>query len=247
MGGDVVVRAWERNEVRILATSDDGRLSLDASSLRVGLVAEHPSDVRYEVTMPRTARLSVAGTNVEVDVSGVRGGVEVENANGDVTLADVGGIVRVELMTGELRVTKGDGDFRLELASGDVTLADVAGRIGVETVSGDIEVRGARATEVRLETTSGSLTYEGTVVPDGTYELSTHSGDVVLRLPEGSSARLAAETYNGEFRSDFPVVMQPGGSARQRRVELQLGGAQGPLIRIESFSGDIHLERAPAR
>lgn len=251
IGGDVVVRAWDRAEVKILATAEDGRIALDASALRVSLDVSHPGhDVRYEVTMPRTARLSVSGADAEVDVSGVRGGLDLENASGDATLADVGGIVRVELMSGELRVSRADGDFRLELASGDIALDDVAGRVVAETVSGDIDVRGGRARELRLETTSGSLSYEGTIAADGQYELVTHSGDVTLRLPDGASARLAAETYNGEFQSDFPVVMQPtGGSTgnRQRRFTLQLGQAGGPLIRLESFSGDIHLVRATAR
>lgn len=255
IGGDVVVRAWERNEVKILATAEDGRIALDASPLRVSLDVTHPGhDVRYEVTVPRTARLAVSAADAEIDVSGVRGGTDLQNASGDATLADVGGIVRVELMSGELHVSRADGDFRLELASGDIALDDVAGRVVAETVSGDIDVRGGRARELRLETTSGSLSYEGTIAADGQYELVTHSGDVTLRLPEGSSARLAAETYNGEFESDFPVVMQPTGGTtgnrpgtRQRRYTLQLGEGGGPLIRLESFSGDIHLVRALAR
>lgn len=246
--GDVIVHAWDRPEVRVVASSEDGRITIDATGQRVEVGTSRPGEARYEVTMPRTARLSVSGTSAEIRVDGVHGGVELENANGNVTLADVGGTVRAELMTGELRLTKGDGDFRFELASGDVELHDVAGRVSVESVSGDIEVRGARARELRLETTSGSVTYEGTVAPDGTYELTSHSGDVVLRLPEGTAARLSAETYSGEFESDFPVVMQPAsGKVRQRRLELQVGGGQGPLIRIESFSGDIHLQRASAR
>jgi hypothetical protein len=122
----------------------------------------------------------------------------------------------------------------------------VAGRIQVETVSGDITVRRARARELRLETTSGSVSYEGSVQGDGQYEMSTHSGDVRLRLPEGTRARLEAETYNGEFTSDFAVTMQPGAgsSIRQRKYQLLVGDGQGPLIRVGSFNGDIHLGRA---
>jgi DUF4097 and DUF4098 domain-containing protein YvlB len=246
-GGDVIVRTWDRAEVRVSAQLDNGHLSLDASASRVLLGdAEHSdADARFEVTMPRTARLEVAGINAEVVVDGVRGGVQVENATGDVQLTDVGGLVRAELMTGELHVTRGEGDFRLSLASGDVMLQDVTGRVEVENVSGDITVRGGRARELRLETTSGDVTYEGTVQAEGTYELSTHSGDVQLRLPEGTRARLEAETYNGEFVSDFPVTMQPGApkGGRQRRYELLVGDGGGPLIRVESFTGDIHLGR----
>ena len=250
-GGEVIVRAWDRPEVRVSATLEGGRIGFQASSARVSLNDEHGAgDAHFELTVPRGARLTVEGTNAELDVSGVHGGVEIDNANGDVRLADVGGVVRADLMTGELRVEGGDGDFRLDLASGDVVMDDVAGRIQVESVSGDITVRRARAREVRLETTSGSLTYDGTVQGDGQYELSTHSGDVRLRLPDGTRARLEADTYNGEFSSDFPVTMQPGAatSVKQRKYQLLVGDGNGPLIRVGSFSGDIHLARsAPVR
>ena len=250
-GGDVIVRAWDRAEVRVSAQVESGRIAFDAGSMRVRVGDAHHSDgdARFEVTMPRTARVEVSGTNAEVSVDGVRGGVTVDNANGDVRLADVGGIVRAELMTGELHVERGEGDFRLEMASGDMTLVDVGGRIEAEGISGNIIVRNARARELRLETTSGNVTYEGTVQAEGRYELSTHSGDVRLRLPDGVRARLEAETYSGEFTSDFPVTMQPGApkGTRQRRYELLVGDGGGPLIRAESFSGDIHLARATGR
>jgi hypothetical protein len=247
-GGDVIVRAWDRSEVKVVAELERGRLDFEASRMRVSVGDVHGAggDSRFEIMVPRTARVTIEGTNAEVEVTGVRGGVEVDNANGDVRMSDVGGLVRAELMTGELHIAGGDGEFRCELASGDVVLENVTGRIQLETVSGDITVRQARARELRLETTSGSLTYEGSVQADGQYEMSTHSGDVRLRLPEGTRARLEADTYNGEFTSDFAVTMQPGASSsmRQRRYELLVGDGNGPLIRVGSFSGDIHLARA---
>lgn len=245
-GGEVIVRAWDRAQVRVVAELDNGRIDFDASSARVSVGDAHGSgDAHFELSVPRGARVTIDGTNAEVDVTGVHGGVEIDNANGDVHMADVGGVVRTDLMTGELRVEGGDGDFRIGLASGDVVMQDIAGRLAVESVSGDITVRRSRAKEMRLETTSGSVTYEGTVQADGQYELSTHSGDVRLRLPEGTRARLEADTYNGEFTSDFPVTMQPGSSTsvRQRKYQLLVGDGNGPLIRVGSFSGDIHLAR----
>lgn len=245
--GRITVRAWDRAEVRVVAQVEGGSLGFEAGAMRVLLGDQGGAgDGRYEVTMPRGARLSVAAVNTDVEADGVQGGLEVESATGDVRLTNVGGPVRAELMAGSLRIARGDGDFRIALAAGDVILDDVAGRLEAETVSGDITARGARLRELRLETTSGSLTYEGTVVPDGRYELVTHSGDVRLRLPDGTRARLDAETYNGEFSSDFPVTMQPGAprGTRRRRYELHVGDGTGPLIRVGSFNGDIHLGRA---
>lgn len=252
--GSVVVGAWERPEVRVRATVDEGgHLAFSATPSRVALDTEHGrrAEARYEITVPRDARLSISGTSVEIDVRGARGGIDVENMSGDITLADVGGTVAVSNMSGSLTVRSAQGDLHAEVQSGDVRLGDVEGRIEVDGVSGNIEILGSRASELRVETTSGNVTYDGSVSGDGRYLIATHSGNVMLHFPSGTNARLDIESYNGEFESDFPVTMQPSGlrGGQQRRFDLLVGTGTttGPTVRVTSYSGDIHLGRALSR
>lgn len=258
--GTVVVGAWERPEVRIRATvEDEGNLDFSATPSRVVLdmAGSHGhAEARYEVTLPRDARLSISGTSVEVEVRGAKGGIDIENSNGDVVLADVGGAVTVSNMSGSLSIAGADGDVRAQVQSGDIRLGDVEGRIEVDGVSGNIEILGSRARELRVETTSGNVTYDGTVSGDGRYLIATHSGNVNLHLPAGTRARLDVESYNGEFESDFPVAMLTSGlRSGQQRFDLLVGAdagagagaGTGPTFRVTSYSGDIHLGRALSR
>jgi hypothetical protein len=262
--GVVVVGAWERSEVRIRATvEENGNLDFSATPSRVVLDMARTrghAEARYEVTLPRDARLSISGTSVEVEVRGAKGGIDIENTSGDVTLADVGGTVTVTNMSGSLSIAGAGGDVRVQVQSGDIRLGDVEGRIEVDGVSGNIEIVGSRARELRVETTSGNVTYDGTVSGDGRYLIATHSGNVYLHLPTGTRARLDVESYNGEFESDFPVAMLTSGlRSGQQRFDLLVGAdagagtgagtsaGTGPTFRVTSYSGDIHLGRALSR
>ena len=250
--GTIIVTAWERREVRVRATIDQGgQLGFTATPSRVSLDTDHPRgrmEARYEVTVPRDARLTVSGTSVEIDVRGVRGEVTVENVSGDVQLADVGGTITVSNMSGSLSLSGAEGDVRAEVQSGDIRLENVVGRVEVDGVSGNIEIVGSRARELRVETTSGNVTYDGSLAADGRYLIATHSGNVMLYFPTGTQARLDIESYNGEFVSDFPVTMQPSGlRGQQRRFDMLVGDGSGPTVRAPSDSGDIRLGHARAR
>jgi hypothetical protein len=67
------------------------------------------------------------------------------------------------------------------------------------------------------------------------------SGDLVLRLPAKQQAEFEVQTYSGDIRSDFGesvrVSRGPGSVLKYKE------GNNGALIRLESFSGDIHIRR----
>ena len=62
--GEIKVTSWERNEVRIVATSEDGDLRFEASSSRVSLSLDDDNgdggDTQYEITVPKGANPCVS-------------------------------------------------------------------------------------------------------------------------------------------------------------------------------------------
>ena len=66
-------------------------------------------------------------------------------------------------------------------------------------------------------------------------------GDVRLRVPADTSARLRVESFSGTIKSDFGTVKReefgPGSSLEER-----LGDGDGELS-LESFSGDVTVQR----
>jgi DUF4097 and DUF4098 domain-containing protein YvlB len=112
-----------------------------------------------------------------------------------------------------------------------------------------MKLRQIEASEVRIGTTSGDITYEGTVDPKGTYDLSTHSGDVKFAIPPNMGATLSLQSYSGDVESAFPMTLQPGQIRRQqrgRKMDFTVAGG-GARVTITTFSGDITIERGFTR
>src|SRR5262249_55103995 len=128
--------------------------------------------------------------------------------------------------------------------SGEVHLTDVRGNIDVGGVSGDIGLRSVAAKVVRAKTTSGTVLYDGTIDPAGRYELTSHSGDVKLRVPRDASAQLTVSTWNGTIDSDFPITLKPGNHnisvTRSKQYVFAIGGG-GARIDAVTFSGDVTI------
>jgi DUF4097 and DUF4098 domain-containing protein YvlB len=251
--GEIVVTGWDRDAVRVHATSEDGAIRFSASSGRVTVEPDgfrRSSDYHIEITVPLGTRVSARALSGDVAVRGTRGEVEVSAQNGDVRLEEVGGRVEVSTLSGDVDLARVVGDVELKSVSGDVTVATVKGDIQIETVSGEIDIDEATARFVRAHTTSGDVRYVGTIDPQGRYELSTHSGDVRLTVPPDVGAQISISTWSGTVESEFPLTLRPGehgiGSSSAKRFTFEVGNGSS-RVTLASFSGDITINSASGR
>jgi DUF4097 and DUF4098 domain-containing protein YvlB len=233
VSGDVIVTAWARDEARIHARSERGTLEFSASPSRVSLDVRSNrgrlGETRYEVTVPVGTRVLTHSVSADQSVRGTKGDVES--------------------VSGDLRAARISGGASGSTVSGGIELADVTGDVRIESTSGDISLSGVQAKVVRAETISGGIGFDGAIDRAGRYEFSAHSGDVTLGLPADVGASVSLETFSGEIESDFPLVIQPSGDERrrrQRRMDVTLGGG-GARITVDTFSGNIDLERGTRR
>ena len=232
--GDVIVRGWERNEVRARAEGE-GTLRLLTPNVRPA------PRVEVLVADERGADLNSGhcGSNETVELTVPRGAtVEVESRTGHVEVSDVTE-ARVKVLSGDVEVRRVSRAVQVSCLSGDVSVSDSAGSVRVNTVSGDVEARNLRTTsagddfeaksvsgDVTIEgvahgnvtgsATSGSLLYTGRLARGGSYDFRTISGDVTLELPADASFNLHAKVVvSGEIVTDFPVrVAGAASSAR---------------------------------
>jgi hypothetical protein len=247
VSGEIIVTSWDRNEVRVSASSERGILRFDTSPSRVTLGVRSDrgemGDTHYEVSMPRSARL--VAKNVSGDVR-TRGGSDVEarSVSGNVEVVDVTGRATVESVSGDVSVQRVGAGVKASTVSGELTLSNITGDLDASTVSGDIELDGVKSSFVRTSTTSGDLNFRGTLDPQGRYEFESHSGDIELTIP-GGGATIDVRTFSGEVESDFPMTLQPGsrGGERGKPMQFTIGGG-GARISARSFSGDITIERS---
>ncbi|HEY0969614.1 MAG TPA: DUF4097 family beta strand repeat-containing protein [Gemmatimonadales bacterium] len=252
VAGDVIVTTWERPEVRVRAWAEHGqvrsRFSPDRVELRVegerdGDRNRRIGDSGFEITVPRGTRVKLASVSGNVRVEGTGSEVEASAVSGDVTVRGVGGLASVHSVSGDVSVSRVDGDLTARSVSGDVQVSDVSGDVRAGTVSGEIELEGLRSRVVTVKSTSGDIDFAGVLAPDGRYELRSHSGNITVSVPSDAAANVSFSTFSGSFESDFPVTI--GGSERRRSgrdMEFTLGGG-GARLTVQTFSGDVMLER----
>jgi hypothetical protein len=250
--GDITIVAWDRDEVKIHATSQS-RLRLDASPSRVSLI-ENPEDHEdydeddarhhgFEISMPKSARLVARSISGDVKLRDVAD-VEAHSVSGDLDVTNIASHAVLETVSGDLNVTKVSAGLRASTVSGDIQARQITGEVSAQSVSGDLVLNDVTSSYVRSETVSGEVHFTGPVDPKGRYEFHSHSGDIDLDLTGGGGdATLEVETYSGDLDSGCSMTLQPGGRGGRigKRGTLTLGHGGGAHFILKTFSGDVHI------
>jgi Toastrack DUF4097 len=243
-GGDIQVRAWGRNAVRVQAehsrrtdieVSVSGAVVEIRSHGRMGI----PTTADYQLTVPTWMALDLGGLYAQVTVDGTRAPIKVETIEGDITVRGGAESVSLSTINGRIDVSGARGRIDLHTASDDVVGRDLQGDIRVEAISGNVYLRDVDATQLDVQSVSGDLLFTGRIADRGSYSFLTHSGDVTIGIPERTSATLSLATASGDFRFGFPVETERS-SRRRQTVRMGSGGAS---IELETFSGDIRVVR----
>jgi DUF4097 and DUF4098 domain-containing protein YvlB len=178
----------------------------------------------------------------------VKGEVETRTVSGGVDISDTKGSTAVETVSGDIRARNVDGSLRLNTISGGVELGSMNGDADISTVSGDISLIDAHSRVVRMESVSGTETYAGTIDPAGRYDFRSHSGDISLRIPADANAMVSLQTFSGDIDSDFKLTLNPNSDAGRHHdghhIDTTIGTGGGARVTIETFSGDVRLERS---
>lgn len=241
--GDIFVTGGSDGRIRVRATSDNGSLSLDASSSSV-MLQNRSGDSRFEITVPFGVSVIARSQSGDMRIRDTRGRVETHANSGDVEVENVNGRLDVNTLSGSITARDIAGDVDIVTTSGDVKIFNLSGNADVGTVSGEVELRSVTGRTIRAKTTSGDVRFDGVIDASGRYELVTHSGDVEMHVQRDASAQLTVSTWNGGVTSDFPITLRPGqhniGSFTGKRYTFEIGGG-GARITAETFSGDITL------
>jgi DUF4097 and DUF4098 domain-containing protein YvlB len=246
-GGDVKVTGTDRNQIVVHARTERGTIRFTSSGTTARLEPANGrgcSDANFEVSVPAGVRLMASTWSGSLTVHGVHGEIEAHAQSGDIEVRDAGDRLEVETLSGDVDVQGVRGDVAIHTLSGDVTLERAAAGVEVETVSGDIDLGSTTSRQIRTNSTSGDLTFSGTVVDGGRYEFQTHSGELRLELPDNVGAQLTLSTFSGEIESAFPITLIAGdhgiGSAQAKKMNFSLGKGTARII-AETFSGDVTL------
>ena len=243
--GDVLVKVWDRDAVRVEATHSDREtidikpgdqvLSIRSRSTRGG----PPRSLDYALTIPKWMAISVSGTYADVTMDAVGGDVTVDTTRGDIKVTGGSGFISLKSVQGEITLEKAKGRVEVRAVNEGIHLADINADVSAESTNGSILLDRIDSSNVDLYTVNGNISYDGAIRDKGLYRLTTHNGLIAMPIADKANALLTVRTYNGGFRSTF-AIGDP--EKRNKRFTVTLGNGSAH-VELESFGGTISLRR----
>lgn len=254
--GSIKIVGWDRNEITVKGVLAAGAEGLDMSSddESAWIEVETPESWLYEsdddseyqshleITVPAGSSVEVESLNASVTIENVNGEIEVESVNGSIAISGNPVSVEAETMTGFVEVHAQAADVEAGTVSGSVILTGVARTVDVESVSGAVQISGRALREVEVETTTGDVSFSGSLARgEGSLEVETFSGHVDLLLPRETEARFHLVTFSGQIENDIGPRPRPDGRFNPFQEVRFTTGLMDYEASVSTYSGNIRL------
>ena len=268
--GSVVVRGWDKRELRVRAEAEHvelrpaGVVGVQKQVKNVDVWVADSDDAEsvagvcmgsgnVEIDLPRGATLILKLRSGDIDVSDLAE-AHFQSMSGDTDVRRVTRAVDIENVSGSISLSDSSGRVRLLGISGDVDVSNVrpasaADPFSAKTTSGSVNLDRVTHSRVEAGTVSGdvNVTSTGALARDGSYDFKTFSGDVTLTLPADASFKLnATVATGGEISTDFIVKSDKGAQPLAELSQGRLNGTvgnDGAQVNLSSFNGSLRLKK----
>ncbi len=263
--GDVKVRGWERNEVRVWVeggVADFKVKERDAQNKPVWLFVTNVAagaknydeclrGENIEIELPYTATVGMkspnsAGGNIIIDsvakatVSSVDNNIQLRNVTQEMEISSLSGNVSVEDSSGKISIKTFGGD----VAAFRLRPNDFSDPLKLGSTSGSIVLKDVTYKNIEAGSTNGELGIYNSLVRGGSYDFNTTNGAVTLQLPSDFPFQIRV-TMNaqGNFQNDFPLKFSNTSVPGQARLMTGSNGAGDTSINLTTFNGMLHLKK----
>ena len=245
-GGEIVVRTWNQNNVRVRAShSSRSRVQVSTSANTVMIRTEGrrgpPSIVDLDISVPTWMGMSLSGTYTDISVENAGGAINAESVQGDIEVTGGTGSITLKSVEGGVTLSKTKGRIEVNSVEGDITISEAVGDITVETVDGDIILTKVDGANAEVNTVDGDIVYDGTLKPGGSYRFATHDGDISVVVPTTANVSGSMSSFDGDIDASFALDTVRAG---RHRVTFTVGRGSNPArLELETFDGDLRLRR----
>ena len=233
--GKVQVKSWDRHEVMVVAqnTNDKTEIDMEQVANRIEITtqavgANSPSeDTRADltVTVPTESALQVHTDSGNVSVDTVHGNMSFDTVAADLALQDVEGYLVTKTLNGSLICTR------------------CAGELDANSISGNIQLLQPAMDNVRVQTSSGNILFDGSFASRGVYVLKNYSGQIEVRFSPGDSFDLSATSLKGKVHNEANLSPSTHHHLAARVGNALFGTYNSGRARVElnSFDGTINI------
>lgn len=208
-----------------------------ASEEQVRSIAANPSiEQTGNIVRIGTQHMNLHNISIDYDIQApANANLDANTGSGNLTDDGVGKNAKLSSGSGDIRADGLQGAFTINTGSGNIVAEQVAaGDVKAETGSGSIDLRGLRG-GVRAQTGSGNIRVTG--APTAPWHLGTGSGNIDV-TPGNAGFTLDASSGSGTVRADREIATL--GTMNRHHTTGKVNGG-GPLVRIETGSGDITI------
>ncbi len=237
--GRIEVKSWKRPEVVIVGNhvSDKVEVDTEQAGNRVEVTTHvltenvQASDLQaeYTITVPEESQLQVRDDAGTVIVERVFGDLSFETVAADVQLQEVAGYLLIKTVSGAVLCTR------------------CAGNIDLTSISGKVQLLQPVSDNVRVQTTSGDIYFDGDFHRGGVYVLKNINGIIEVRFSDTDSFDLTATAPKVENQANLKPDTHPGRHAAQKsKYATSLIGTfnEGHAkVELSSFNGTIRIRK----
>ncbi|MCL5288366.1 MAG: DUF4097 family beta strand repeat-containing protein [Acidobacteria bacterium] len=238
--GLISVKSWQKNEVLVVANHASDKVEVDADQRgnRIDItthvlnqsVTSDELKADFEISVPEETELQIKNDTGTIAVVRVSGDMTFETVMADVNLEEVAGYLVVKTVSGSLKCVL------------------CAGRIEVNSISGNVRLIQPISPNVKAQTYSGSIFFDGDFQPGGVYVLKNHRGPIEVKYTDSDSFDLRATSIYGKVDQEPSLRLKP--PAHERRIapgvsNSLFGTYNSGAARVEltSFSGTISIRK----
>lgn len=201
--------------------------------------------------------LRIHKTKGATSIHTVQGSIEIEGRGGDIAVRNVTGSLtiegnfigsaRFENIAQTLRYNSSRTNLNVQKLAGNLSMDmgnlqanGVDGPFELSTRDKDISLENFKY-NVKIVNSNGDVRLQTATPPTHPIEVDLKKGDITLELPSTSSFQINAVSHNGDVSSDFPDLKV----SKEPPLPAITGtyGKGGPVIRLSSTYGAIHLVR----
>ncbi len=238
-------------EAKKIFDAEQAHVTVSGNTVLVKSDSNNRGRLNLNVTVPKTAQVTVKSGRGDVTAAGLGGGATITSSHGDVHLSTITGSVQVHFSNdrGDFSAHQIDGDLAAEGNCNDLTFSEIKGKVTVngeifgdvhmENITGPLHLR-TSVTELDLATLPGDMTLNSddlrVTEAKGQVRVSTHAKDVDL-------SQIYGDTYVNNSRGQ--ITIEPAGAfsveARNGKgdVEITLPPDASATVDGRTHNGDI--------
>jgi DUF4097 and DUF4098 domain-containing protein YvlB len=232
--------ANSESEAKKIFDAERARVTLTGNTVLVKSESNNRGRLNLNVTVPKTARVTVNSGHGDVTAAGLGAGATITSSHGDVHLSTITGSVQVHFSNdrGDFSAHQIDGDLTADGNCNDLTFSEIKGKLSLngeifgdvhmENITGPVHLH-TSVTELELATLPGDMTLNSddlrVTEAKGQVRISTHAkdvdlsqiyGDTIVNNSRGQITIAPAGPFNVEARNgkgDVEIMLPPDASA----------------------------------